>query len=219
MKLIAFDTSTEACSAAIYINGQLNSQYELAPRRHAELLLPMVDNLLADAGIQLNDLDAVAFGQGPGAFTGVRIATAVAQGLAFSAGLPVIPVSSLAALAQSVNGKAEYILSAIDARMNEIYFGVYKSGNTVELVETEKVISPDKISFTPPASCFGVGSGWDRYSGILAGIFKKQLSGYDNNRYPDAIDVAVLAATAFKKGILIKAEDVAPVYLRNNVTG
>ena len=106
MKLLAIDTSTEACSAALVVNGELSFRYEFAPRRHAELILPMIDDLLADAELSLTQLDGLGFGRGPGAFTGVRIATGVIQGLALSADLPVVPISSLAALAQGAKDKA-----------------------------------------------------------------------------------------------------------------
>ena len=128
MKILALDTATEACSAALLSgDGSVYERHDIAPRRHAELILPMVDGILTEAGLGLNDLDAIAFGRGPGAFTGVRIAAGVTQGLALGAGLPVIPVSSLAALAQPALGKAAIVLPAIDARMGEVYWAAYES--------------------------------------------------------------------------------------------
>lgn len=219
MKLLALDTSTEACSAALYIDGETCSQYEVAPRRHAELILPMIDKLLTEADIRLNKLDAIAFGQGPGAFTGIRIATGIAQGLAFSADLPVIPVSTLAALAQSVSGNTEYIAAAIDARMNEVYFGIYVQKNMVELVGEEIVIAPDKINLSITGTCFGIGSGWSSYSDTLGNIFTGHLSGYDGECYPHAREIALLAEQLYAKGAALKPEEISPVYLRNKVTG
>jgi len=215
MKLLAFDTSTEACSAALYIDGEITSLYEVAPQRHAELILPMVDQVLSQAQVKLTDLDAIAFGRGPG----VRIATGIAQGLAYSANLPVVPISTLAALARSEKDKSEYIAVAIDARMSEVYFGLYKHGDGVELIGEELVIAPDKITLQINAMCFGVGSGWARYTEVLKNVFKNKLSGYGSERLPHAADVAALAVHAFKNGSLVKPEDVMPVYLRNKVTG
>ena len=219
MNLLALDTSTEACSAALHIKGETMSRYEFAPRRHAELILPMVDQLLTEAQFRLSDLDAIAFGCGPGAFTGVRIATGVAQGLAFSVGLPLIPVSSLATLAQSVNDKAEYIASIIDARMEEVYYGLYRSSDIVALIGEECVISPENIITGDCTNCFGVGSGWASYADILQNVFMGHLEGYSADHYPHARDMIPLALQAFRNGDLKAPEDAAPVYLRNNVTG
>ena len=139
MKILALDTSTEACSAALLIDSQISQRYEVAPREHGALILPMIERLLVDAGVVLSQLDALAFGRGPGAFVGVRIATGVAQGIAFAADLPVVPVSSLAALAQSVEHANVY--SAIDARMDEVYWAAYRKNNegVVELLGEETV--------------------------------------------------------------------------------
>lgn len=128
MKLLALETATEACSAALWVDGRVLARFQHAPRLQTELMLPMVDELLAEAGIRLNDLDAIAYSRGPGAFTGVRIAAAVAQGLAFGVDLPIIPVSSLQTLAQGVNREygADRVLCVFDARMDEIYVGAYE---------------------------------------------------------------------------------------------
>ena len=130
MKLLAIDTSGDACSAALLLDGEIVQHAELAPRRHGELILPMMQGLLDQAGIALGALDALAFGRGPGSFTGVRIAAAVIQGAAFGAGLPVVPVSTLAALAQGQfrRGGQQRLLSALDARMNEVYWGGFTIG-------------------------------------------------------------------------------------------
>ena len=219
MKLLALDTSTEACSAALHIGGKTASRYEFAPKKHAELILPMVDQLLTEAQIKLTDLDAIAFGRGPGSFTGVRIATGIAQGLAYSADLPLLPVSSLATLAQAVNGKAETIAAIFDARMGEVYYGLYRSGAIVELLGEESVIPPDRIIPGNITGCFGVGSGWASYVDSLKKIFAGHLEGYDPDRYPNALDMIPLALQAFRRGELKTPEEAAPVYLRNDVTG
>lgn len=219
MKLLAFDTSTEACSVALYIDGDITSLYEVAPQRHAELILPMVDQVLSQGEVKLTDLDAIAFGRGPGSFTGVRIATGIAQGLAFSVDLPVIPISSLATLAQSVKDEADYIAATIDARMSEIYFGLYKSGDIVELVGEETVIAPARLEISDMPVCYGVGSGWASYADSLKVIFKYKLKGYAGDWFPHAKDLVILAAHAYKTGVAVNPEDAAPVYLRNKVTG
>jgi tRNA threonylcarbamoyladenosine biosynthesis protein TsaB len=127
MKLLALDTATEACSAAVWVDGTVLERYELAPRRHAALILPMIEAVLAEANLSPLQLDAIAFGRGPGAFTGVRIAVGIAQGIAFAADLPVIPISTLAALALGAAQETGYsrIAAALDARMGEVYWGVY----------------------------------------------------------------------------------------------
>jgi len=219
VKLLAIDASTEACSAALHFEGETAARYELAPKKHAELILPMVDQLLSEAQTKLADLDAIAFGRGPGSFTGVRIATGVAQGLAYSADLPLIPVSSLATLAQAVNGKAGYIAAVFDARMGEVYYGLYRSGAIVELIGAESVIAPDRIIAGKITGCFGVGSGWAMYANTLKKIFAGHLEGYDPDCYPNARDMLPLAMEACRKGELKTPEEAAPVYLRNNVTG
>ena len=219
MKLLAFDTSTEACSAALYNDGECISQFEVAPRRHAELILPMIDDLLAEDECSLNDLDAIAFGRGPGAFTGLRIAAGIAQGLAFSVGIPVIPVSSLATLAQAVTGNADFIAAAIDARMQEIYFGIYKSGKVVTLMDEEQVIVPADIEINNISGCYGTGSGWTTYESILKNKLGDRLQGYDGARYPDARVMLDIAVQEFQEGKLCKPEEAIPVYLRDKVTG
>lgn len=222
MKILALDTSTEACSAALLIDSQIIQRYQVAPREHGTLILPMIDQLLGEADISLAQLDAVAFGRGPGAFVGVRIATGVVQGIAFAAELPVVPVSSLAALAQSVEPLNVY--SAIDARMNEVYWAAYRknSDGIVELVGEEIVCPPHNIAAKLSATdgqkepWYGVGSGWGSYTDVL----QKQvanLSGYDAIRYPQARDIATIAKSRYQRGEFVDATHAMPTYLRDNV--
>ena len=219
MKILALDTATEACSAALLCGGSVYERHDIAPRRHAELVLPMVDGVLAEAGVGLADLDAIAFGRGPGAFTGVRIAAGVTQGLALGAGLPVIPVSSLAALAQPALGKAAVVLPAIDARMGEVYWAAYESGQDglVTALTGEQVASPDAVQVPSTGQIFGVGSGWGAYRERLERVLDGRISGVDPDRFPLAKDMLPLAVREYKAGRCVSAEQALPVYLRDNV--
>ena len=221
MKLLAIDTATEACSAALLYDQELIEEFEIAPRRHAELILPMVDRLLARAALQLADLDALAFGRGPGAFTGVRIAAGVAQGLAFAADLPIVPVSTLAALAVNHDGDAARLLCAIDARMGEIYwcpFAVDAAG-TVAAAGPERVSAPGDVSVPGSGTCFGLGSGWGRYAEILREGLGDEYAGHAGDCYPRARKIAAIARAEFAAGRTLPAEQAVPVYLRDRVTG
>ena len=222
MKLLAIETATDACSSALEIDGESRTRYQIAPRQHAERLLPMVNELLAEAGLGLRDLDGVAFGRGPGSFTGVRIAASVAQGLAFGADLPVAGVSSLRALAQGVRrerGK-ERVLSAFDARMSEVYWGVFvvQEGIMSPVLE-EGVFAPDLVPVPQsPGDWFGAGDGWGVYQEILCQRAGNLLEAPCANAYPQAIDVASLGRVCFERGEGVPAEDALPVYLRDKVT-
>ena len=218
MKLLALDTATEACSVALNINGEVTEHYELLPRRHSRELLPMVDRLLAEAGLVLADIDALAFGRGPGAFTGLRVATAMAQGLAFAVDIPVIPVSTLAALAQQgyrCHG-ATHVLSAIDARMDEVYWGAFAEEDHLMVPLLDEVVTaPEKVT-TPTLpedkGWLGMGTGWC-YSDRLAA----SVSHCHQQALPHALDIALLAAADFNQGHLLLAEKAMPVYLRDKV--
>ena len=219
MKILALDTATEACSTALLCGDNVYERHEIAPRRHAELILLMVDEVLAQAGVGLNDLDAIAFGRGPGAFTGVRIAAGVTQGLALGAGLPVIPVSSLAALAQPALGNAAVILPAIDARMGEIYWATYESDQDglAYPASEEQVTPPDAVQVPSAKQVFGVGSGWGTYRELLERVLDKQIIGADPDRFPLAKDMLPLAVREYSAGRYVSAEQALPVYLRDNV--
>ncbi len=225
LKLLAIETATEACSAALLLEGASRERYEVAPRAHGRLILAMIEALLAEAGIELNQLDAIAFGRGPGAFTGVRIAVSVTQGLAFGADLPVVPISTLAALAQGAyrTTGAISVAAAIDARMEEVYWGLYRqgSGGIMELQGEESVVVPEGVIFTASASeaCQwqGVGSGWGTYDGVLSGVIGGALRGITPGLSPHAQDVAVLAQQQFSDGLAVCATEALPLYLRNNV--
>lgn len=222
MKLLAIDTSTEACSAALYVDAEVRVRFELAPREHSRLLLPMMAGLLQDADLSLRQLDALAFGRGPGSFTGVRIAAGMIQGVALGADLPVVPVSSLAALAQGGLREtgAGRLLAAIDARMHEVYWGACVAGATgvMEPAGEECVAPPQEVPPPDGDDWTGVGSGWDTYHHVLEARLGDQLSGWSAGRFPSAEDVAVLGVSGLARGEAVAAELALPRYLRNQVT-
>lgn len=217
MKILAIETATEACSAAIYHDGDIISRYELAPRKHTQLILPMMDAVLEEAGVSKVSLDAVAFGRGPGAFTGLRIAVGIAQGLALAIDKPVVPVSTLAAMAQQVLDETAgdstslmtHYIPAIDARMGEVYWGEYKAiGHEVSLVGEEKLSKPEVLESLNQTENARFGSGWEAYYPDLMN---------SKHVFPSAYYIAQLAASAFSRGEYIDAANAEPVYLRNDV--
>ena len=216
--LLALDTATEACSVALLHNGQVLSHYEVIPRLHAQCLLPMIKQLLADAGVALSALDAIAFGRGPGAFTGVRIAIGVVQGLAFALERPVLPVSNLAVLAQRSLREhgAQQVAAAIDARMDEVYWGCYRARQgEMRLVGVEAVLPPERASLPEDASgdWFAAGTGW----GTFAARLPVAISGQDAAMLPHAEDLLSLARFAWERGEAVAADLAQPVYLRDQV--
>lgn len=221
MKILALDTATEACSAALLIEGRLLERFEIAPRGHARLLLPMLDGLLAEAGLHPAQLDAVAFGRGPGSFTGLRIAAGAAQGIAFAADLPVLPVSDLAALARPMllHADAGPVLAAIDARMGEVYWAAYgrAANGEPEALGVEQVSAPERVAVSGDAAWVGVGSGWAAYEVQLRARLSGTLAGVDAAALPHAGDIARLAALDLAAGRAVGAEQAQPVYLRNQV--
>lgn len=222
-KILAIDTSSEACSVALGTGSGELYRYTDQPRKHAEMVLPMVEALLAEAGLSLSQIDAIAFGRGPGAFTGLRIAAGMVQGLAYGAGLPVVSVSSLAILAHGAWRELGWAQchAAFDARMGEVYWGSYRipGRGEAELVGQECVCRPDALiehsGITPAAGWNGAGSGWC-YQKLLE-LGAGPLQDCQPSRLPHALDLLALAETRYAAGDLIAAEQVAPVYLRNNV--
>ena len=224
MRLLAIDTSTEAGSAALWLDGEMHQRHQIAPREHGQLILPMIESLLADAGLTLTQMDALAFGRGPGGFTGVRIANGVIQGLAFGADLPVVPVSSLAALAQGAHADmgTPRVLAAIDARIGEVYWGTYRAAENglVRLVTQEIVCPPQDVPLphdAEPRGWFGAGSGWLAYAQPLKTRLGDAVTAWDGHCHPQAQHVAQLGADAFQRGLAVSAEQALPVYLRDEV--
>ena len=219
MKILAIDTATEACSVALSINDSCQEIFEIIPRQHTARILPMVDELLKQADLSLAHLDALAFNCGPGSFTGVRVATSVTQGLAFSADLPVIPVSSLAALAQLAlrEENQQNVLSAIDARMNEVYWACYQAeAGLMKLVDAEKVSPIEDITKEGEWHCRG--SGWDTFKTELQQSAKVHITSFSPGCFPHAQDIATLAADLYKQDKFVSAEEAIPSYIRDEVT-
>jgi tRNA threonylcarbamoyladenosine biosynthesis protein TsaB len=217
--IIAIETATEACSAALSVDGRIVERSEIAPRRHAELILPMIESLLAESGLARAQLDGIAVGRGPGAFTGVRLAIAVAQGLALALDIPIVPVSSLAALAQDAPDAGASILAVIDARMGEVYAGMFRrgEGGLVEAIGEETVGKADELTLPQSTQWCVVGSGWDAYRDALAARLPAPPAFADGARFPQARNVARLAAPQFAAGLGVPPEQALPVYLRDKV--
>ena len=222
LKILAVDTATEACSAALLVGGKLFSRWEEAPRDHTQKILPMVQSVLDEAGLSLDELDAIAFGRGPGSFTGVRIGISVAQGLAFGAGVPLIGISTLAAMAQGAHRLegATRVLTAIDARMNEVYFGHYELlDGRMQLVGEEVVSDPAALidargKLAGSLSC--VGTGFETYGETLNALADELA--VSQVRFPAAVDMLPLARSAWLAGEAVAVEQATPVYLRDKVT-
>ena len=228
MKLLAIETATEACSAAVIVDDDIVVRHELVPRRHAELILGMVDKVLAEAGLGMASLDGLAFGRGPGSFTGVRIATGVVQGLALGADLPVAPVSSLQAVAQGALREHGHqrVLAAFDARMSEVYWGAFTAGDDglMRPLGDEHVQAPSQVKVAESGTDWatmdwaGAGEGWAQYAGELQAALGLAPTALLTEARPYAADVALLGRSALQTGEVVDAADALPVYLRERVT-
>ncbi len=220
MNILALDTCTESCSAALLYKGQLFEQSVMTQRGHSDLILGMMDTLFNQANASLADVDVLAFGRGPGSFTGVRVGVGVAQGIAYARELPVVPVSTLAAVAQDVaaSSPTDYIAVAIDARMGEIYCASYQvSDGTVHLLDKERVCPPEEFHPFNSEQWFGVGTGWSEYKDQLSQNFTEHLAGMSAEHYPQAVNIISLAQHDIAADRTVSAEHALPVYLRNNV--
>ncbi|MEQ1591730.1 MAG: tRNA (adenosine(37)-N6)-threonylcarbamoyltransferase complex dimerization subunit type 1 TsaB [Thiobacillaceae bacterium] len=214
MKFLSLDTSTEYCSAALWLDGDIHASRVLAGQTHSSLLLPMVDGLLADAGLSLRQLDGIAYGAGPGSFTGLRIACAVTQGLALGADLPVVGISTLESIAQQTD--AARVLTVLDARMAEVYWAAYERAASGWYCVLEPVLSAPELVGVPDArEWMGVGNGFAALGAIL--LPRLRLSHVQAEVMPDAAAIAALAAPVFARGEGIDAALAAPVYLRDKV--
>ena len=218
MKLLALDSATEACSAALLRDDALSERFEIIGRGHAERLLPMADALLQEAGIGIGDVNAIAFGRGPGSFTGLRIAAGIAQGLAAGARLPVVPVSNLAAIAAAgarFTG-AQNILACLDARLGEVYWAAYEMRDGMPVAVTDERLSkPDDVTLPHAGPWHGAGHGFGAYPAIAKRLGLPP-TGIDA-KLPRAADIARLGAVDLAAGRTVAAPRALPVYLRNDV--
>ncbi len=220
MKLLAVDTATEACSAALLIDGDIQQRYKIAPREHSHLILSMIEQLTSEAGITSADLDCLAFGRGPGSFMGIRIAAGVVQGIGFAQELPVVPVSTLQALAFNAMRETgeDKVLAAIDARMQEVYWAGYqRDRSTLECVIEECVSPPDAVIMPESGRWVAAGTGWDSYGGTLTPLCADNISQMLPACFPSAAAIAELAAIEFSKGNTVPVASAVPVYLRDDV--
>ncbi len=218
-KILALDTSTDACSVALHCDGQAWEDFRVIPRQHTQALLPMVQQILAEHGLGVTDLDAIAVGRGPGSFAGIRIAMGAAQGLAFAAQLPLLPVSTLAAMALTAHQRfgCDYVVSALDARMNEIYAAAYRiRDGRPQALMAETVCAPELLTLPQAQAWLAAGSGW-RYLDAMSGAVRQAVTVAPEDIYPSALAMLQLALDDWKAGKAVAAEEALPVYLRDEV--
>ncbi len=216
MKLLVIDTSTEWCSAALWLDGRIVARRALAGQQHSSLLLPMVDELLRESAISLRQLDGIGYGAGPGSFTGLRIACAVTQGLALGTDLPVVGVSTLESIAEQTG--AEQVLAVLDARMAEVYWAAYRrDGAGWHCVTEPELALPESVSVPESGVWVGAGNGFAALGEVLRPCLAAHLTRIDDTLMPDAAAMAVLAVQAFERGEGMDAALAAPIYLRDKV--
>lgn len=215
MKILALDTATEACSVALKNDDDVVVR-QVMGRQHAETILSLIDQLMAQAQYRPSELDAIAFGRGPGMFTGLRIGAGVVQGIAFAADIPVVAVSSLAALAQGQ--RSDRVLALFDARMEQVYWGCYRrdEDGIMKLTGKEQVGAPASVVL-PEGSWQPAGSGWDQYESQLQPVLGDAISNAVHGSVPSARDVARLGEIGLQKGLAVPAAEAQPVYIRDDV--
>ena len=216
LKILALDTSTEYCSLALSLGNEILTREILAGQRHSELILPLLQGMLDEADITLNELDVIAFGSGPGSFTGLRIGCGVAQGLAFGADLPVVGICTLEALAQGSNDSK--VISCLDARMGEIYHAIYeKSDGEWKTLSEPGLYSPQDAPHISGNEWTGCGSGFSAYGDALQLRYGNQLKAVFGDVFPHARHIASLAIPVFQQGKAVQASQAAPLYIRDKV--
>lgn len=215
--ILALDTSTDACSVALRCDGQIFSHHEVKPRAHNKLLLNMIAGVVQEADIPISTLDAIAFTQGPGSFTGLRMAAGVVQGLAFGANVPVIPMSTLQLLAQSAYDQhgSKNVAIAMDARVDEIYFNTFSldDNKLMQPTQDDCIISPQNVLLDSSSPWHGVGDGWMVYQKHFPAFTTLKCEKAMQNTYPNAISLLPLAVEKLAKGELLAAHMAQPQYL------
>ena len=224
MRILALDTSTEYLSLALWLDGQTHVRELLAGQTHSQRILPLLRELLMETKLEMQDLDGIAFGAGPGSFTGLRIGCGVAQGLAYGANLPVVGVSTLLALAQGsatekVQGSAaDKVIACLDARMGEVYHAAYvKRGDGWHETSAPGLYKPDAVPAVSGDGWIGVGSGWKAYTEQLNTCYHQQINRLMPDAYPHALAIAALAEPMFAASLGKPAAEAAPMYIRNKV--
>lgn len=221
MKILALDTSTEVCSIALQVGDEVLSQFDDSGRKNTDIILPMIDQMMSDAGLTPQQLDLISFARGPGSFTGVRVATGIAQGIAFGADLPVAPVSTLAMLAQGAyeqTGQTR-IYAVNDARMKEVYAAAYEFNGSADYaeVERERVAKPDELNTAAWSEGLLVGTAWSAYEEALQSALSSTQWDVNQSIKPEAKYLLAIAQRMSEQGQLVDAEQALPVYLRDNV--
>ena len=216
MNILALDASTEHCSAALWRDGAVFDRSARAGQAHSEMLIAMADAVMAEAGIALPRVSGIAFGAGPGSFTGLRVACAVAQGLAFPGDIPLAGIGTLQALA--AGSGADAVVCCIDARMGEVYHAAYRrDGEDYAEVSAPRVCAPAAVPELPPGRWTACGGGFAVYGDVLRQRYGAQLEAVLDERVPQARDIARLAAPVFAAGGGIPADAAAPLYIRDRV--
>ena len=223
MKLLALDTSSDACSVALQLGDNISEQHVVRAKEHTDILIPMIQGLLHDAGVELQELDAIVLGNGPGSFIGMRIAASVAQGLAHGSGLKIVPISSMAAVAAEVMEfySAAEVIVAQDARVNEAYLGIYRNdGEGIPTAVTDEMLQPiekiDGLVASNASELFAAGQAWEKYPALLE-LNRAAIAKVVDVHYPKAKYLLALGARACQLGEAIDPENLAPAYIRTKV--
>ena len=222
--ILAIDTSTDACSVALYVQGQYTHRYEVIPRGHSGRLMPMLQEILPNGDLCAAGVDAIAYGVGPGSFTGLRIAASAVQGLAFANRIPAIPISTLACQAQTALRKGlvnsgDWVLSTLDARINEIYWSVFRFEKGLARLEVgPEVCNPSELVVDPAVRLLQAIGGGLKYEDALPAAIRDRLGSAISDILPDAVDLVPLAIENLNRGEVQSAKEVSPIYVRDEIS-